>query len=146
MPELDLPTWTDEDRVAAISQICHGAVSYKEIKDAPVWPVLNDWLSSHQRHLLDTHCPERIRLTSGHNPKVTYHPENDPFFSAKLAQLVGTTRTPTLASGRVPSASAYPGAKQSPLADDQGHPELLGKRLSKDEEGTRWPLPPPSVA
>ncbi|MGJ8632397.1 MAG: ATP-dependent helicase HrpB [Luteolibacter sp.] len=102
MPELELPTWTDEDRVAAISQICHGAVSYKEIKDAPVWPVLNDWLSSHQRHLLDTHCPERIRLTSGHTPKVTYHPENDPFFSAKLAQLVGTTKTPTVASGRIP--------------------------------------------
>jgi len=102
MPELGLPTWTEEDRIAAVSQICHGAVSYKEIKEAPVWPVLNDWLSSHQRHLLDTHCPERIRLASGHSAKITYHPENDPFFSAKLAQLKETKTTPAIASNRVP--------------------------------------------
>lgn len=102
MPELGLPTWTEEDRIAAVSQICHGATSYKEIKDAPVWPVLNDWLSSHQRHLLDTHCPERIHLTSGHSAKITYSADNDPFFSAKLAQLVGTKNTPTIAAGRIP--------------------------------------------
>ncbi len=102
MPELDLPTWTHDDRIAAVSQICHGSVSYKEIKEAPVWPVLNDWLSSHQRHLLDTHCPERIRLATGHTAKITYHPENDPFFSAKLAQLKDTRSTPTVASGRIP--------------------------------------------
>lgn len=102
MPELGLPTWTHEDRIAAISQICHGAVSYKEIKNAPVWSILNDWLSPHQRHLLDTHCPERIRLDSGHNPKITYDPELDPFFSAKLIQLVGTKTTPTIANGRIP--------------------------------------------
>ena len=102
MPELGLPTWAEEDRIAAVSQICHGAVSYKEIKEAPVWPTLNDWLSSHQRHLLDTHCPERIRLVSGHTPKVTYDAEHDPFFSAKLPQLVGTNTTPTIAGGRIP--------------------------------------------
>ncbi len=102
MPDLGLPTWTEEDRIAAVSQICHGAVSYKEIKNAPVWPVLNDWLSSHQRHLLDTHCPERIRLASGHSAKITYSAENDPFFSAKLAQLKDTRTTPTIASGRIP--------------------------------------------
>ena len=102
MPELELPTWTHEDRIAAVSQICHGSVSYKEIKEAPVWPVINDWLSSHQRHLLDTHCPERIRLATGHSAKITYHPENDPFFSAKLAQLKDTKSTPTIASGRIP--------------------------------------------
>jgi ATP-dependent helicase HrpB len=102
MPELGLPTWTEDDRIAAISQICHGAISYKEIKEAAVWPVLNDWLSSHQRYLLDTHCPERIHLTSGHSAKITYSSENDPFFSTKLAQLVGTQTTPTIAAGRVP--------------------------------------------
>ena len=102
MPELGLPTWTEEDRIAAVSQICHGAVSYKEIKNAPVWPVLDDWLSSHQRHLLDTHCPERIHLTSGHSAKITYSTENDPFISSKLAQLVGTKITPTIAADRIP--------------------------------------------
>ncbi|MFK7849929.1 MAG: ATP-dependent helicase HrpB [Akkermansiaceae bacterium] len=102
MPELGLPTWTEDDRIAAISQICHGAISYKQIKDAPVWPVLNDWLSPHQRHFLDQHCPERICLSSGHSAKITYDSENDPFFSAKLAQLIGTKATPSIAGGRIP--------------------------------------------
>ena len=144
MPELEMPTWTDEDRIAAISQICHGAVSYKEIKEAPVWPVLNDWLSSHQRHLLDTHCPERLRLTSGHTPKVTYHPENDPFFSTKLAQLVGTNRTPTICEGRIPllvhilapNQRPWQMTKDIPNFWENGYPQM------KKELAGRYPRHP----
>ncbi|MGJ8644864.1 MAG: ATP-dependent helicase HrpB [Luteolibacter sp.] len=144
MPELEMPTWTEEDRIAAISQICHGAVSYKEIKEAPVWPVLNDWLSSHQRHLLDTHCPERIRLTSGHTPKVTYHPENDPFFSSKIAQLVGTNRTPTICDGRIPllvhvlapNQRPWQMTKDIPNFWENGYPQM------KKELAGRYPRHP----
>ena len=144
MPDLDLPTWTEEDRVAAVSQICHGAVSYKEIKEAPVWPVLNDWLSSHQRHLLDTHCPERIRLASGHSAKITYGPENDPFFSAKLVQLVGTNTTPTIASGRIPllvhilapSNRPWQMTKDIPNFWQNGYPQM------KKELAGRYPRHP----
>lgn len=144
MPELGLPTWTEEDRIAAISQICHGAVSYKEIKEADVWPVLNDWLSSHQRHLLDTHCPERIRLASGHSAKITYHPENDPFFSAKLPQLVGTDRTPTIAAGRVsllvhilaPNQRPWQMTKDIPNFWANGYPQM------KKELAGRYPRHP----
>ncbi len=146
MPDLGLPTWTEEDRIAAVSQICHGAVSYKEIKNAPVWPVLNDWLSSHQRHLLDTHCPERIHLASGHSAKITYSTENDPFFSAKLAQLKDTNANPHHRLRPHPPPRPHPRPEQPPLADDQGHPELLAKRLPADEKGTRRPLPPPPLA
>lgn len=144
MPELGLPTWTQEDRIAAVSQICHGAVSYKEIKDAPVWPVLNDWLSCHQRHLLDTHCPERIHLTSGHSPKVTYDPEQDPFFSAKLVQLVGTNTTPTIADGRVsllvhilaPNQRPWQMTKDIPNFWRNGYPQM------KKELAGRYPRHP----
>jgi len=144
MPELGLPTWTEEDRIAAVSQICHGAVSYKEIKDAPVWPVLNDWLSSHQRHLLDTHCPERIRLASGHTPKLTYHPENDPFFSAKLAQLVGTDTTPTIASGRVPLLVHILAPNQRPWQMTKDIPNFWqnGYPQMKKELAGRYPRHP----
>ena len=144
MPELEMPTWTQEDRIAAISQICHGAVSYKEIKEALVWPVLNDWLSSHQRHLLDTHCPERIRLASGHTPKLTYHPENDPFCSAKVAQLVGTNRTPTICEGRIhllvhilaPNQRPWQMTKDIPNFWANGYPQM------KKELAGRYPRHP----
>lgn len=144
MPELGLPTWTTEDRIAAISQICHGALSYKEIKEAPVWPVLNDWLSSHQRHLLDTHCPERIRLPSGHTPKLTYHPENDPHFSAKLAQLVGTTRTPTICEGRIPLLVHILAPNQRPWQMTKDLPNFWanGYPQMKKELAGRYPRHP----
>lgn len=144
MPELGLPTWTEEDRTDAIAQICHGAVSYKEIKEAPVWPVLNDWLSSHQRHLLDTHCPERIRLASGHTPKVTYHPEHDPFFSAKLPQLVGTLTTPTIAGGRIPLLVHILAPNQRPWQMTKDIPNFWqnGYPQMKKELAGRYPRHP----
>lgn len=144
MPELGLPTWTEEDRIAAISQVCHGAVSYKEIKEAEVWPVLNDWLSSHQRHLLDTHCPERIRLASGHSAKITYHPENDPFFSSKLAQLVGTDRTPSIAAGRIPLLVHILAPNQRPWQMTKDIPNFWknGYPQMKKELAGRYPRHP----
>jgi ATP-dependent helicase HrpB len=144
MPELGLPTWTEEDRIAAISQICHGAISYKEIKEAEVWPVLNDWLSGQQRHLLDTHCPERIRLVSGHSAKITYNPENDPFFSTKLAQLVGTDRTPTIAVGRVPLLVHILAPNQRPWQMTKDIPNFWqnGYPQMKKELAGRYPRHP----
>ena len=144
MPELGLPTWTEDDRTDAIAQICHGAVSYKEIKEAPVWPVLNDWLSSHQRHLLDTHCPERIRLASGHTPKVTYDPEHDPFFSAKLQQLVGTHTTPTIAGGRIPLLVHILAPNQRPWQMTKDIPNFWanGYPQMKKELAGRYPRHP----
>lgn len=144
MPELGLPSWAEEDRIAAISQICHGAVSYKEIKEADVWPVLNDWLSSHQRHLLDTHCPERIRLASGHSAKITYHPENDPFFSSKLIQLVGTDRTPTIAAGSIPLLVHILAPNQRPWQMTKDIPNFWqnGYPQMKKELAGRYPRHP----
>jgi ATP-dependent helicase HrpB len=76
-----MPAGAMEDRADAIAQICHGAVSYKEIKEANVWRVLRDWLSPAQRAALDSYCPERIDLPNGQSAKITYEPGKDPFIS-----------------------------------------------------------------
>ena len=144
MPELELPTWAEEDKIAAVSQICHGAISYKEIKNAAVWPVLNDWLSSQQRYLLDTHCPERIQLKSGHSAKITYDADGDPFFSSKLAQLAETKITPTIASGRIallvhilaPNQRPWQMTKDLPNFWENGYPQM------KKELAGRYPRHP----
>ncbi len=146
MPDLGLPTWKEEDRIAAVSQICHGSISYKEIKNAPVWPTLNDWLSSHQRHLLDQHCPERIKLA--------YRPLRENHLQLRKRSLLlrktraakGNQNHPHHSLRPHPFISPHPSPKQPPLADDQRHPQLLGKRLPTDEKGTRRPLPPPPLA
>ena len=102
MPELELPTWGEDDKAAAVAQICHGAVSYKEIKERAVWPVLNDWLSSTQRMALDAYAPERLKLSNGQTPKVTYEVGQDPRIGLRVRDLFGVWETPRVAGGRIP--------------------------------------------
>ena len=102
MPELGLPSWTQEDRVAAIAQICHGSVAYKEIKEAAVWPVLRDWLNYQQHQLLEKHAPEWIKLTADRRAKITYPAEGDPFIAVRVQHLFGTWETPRICGGKQP--------------------------------------------
>lgn len=102
MPELGLPTWQHDDRVAAMAQICHGAVSYKEIKEAPVWPVLRDWLSPMQHQSLEQHAPESIKLSAERKAKIIYPAEGDPYIAVKVQHLFGTWETPRIAGGKLP--------------------------------------------
>ena len=100
-PELQLPPITDEDKQAIVEQLCHGAVSYKDIKERAVWPAVKGWLSRDQHALLDKHAPERIRLSNGREPKVAYDAVNPPTISLRIQELYGVTQTPKVALGRV---------------------------------------------
>jgi ATP-dependent helicase HrpB len=102
MPELGLPSWNHEDRVAAIAQICHGYLAFKDLKDAPVWPVLRDWLNWQQHQWLDTHTPEWCDLAYGRRAKISYPAEGDPFIAVRVQHLIGTWNTPTICADRQP--------------------------------------------
>ncbi|HUJ08973.1 MAG TPA: ATP-dependent helicase HrpB, partial [Verrucomicrobiae bacterium] len=84
MPELNLPAISTDDRRSLVEQICHGAVSYKEIKDKTVWPVVKAWLSPQQQAWVEEHAPERIELKSGRRAKVKYSVDGPPTISAKI--------------------------------------------------------------
>ena len=144
MPELEMPGWTNEDRADAIAQICHGAISYKEIKDAKVWPVLNEWLSHAQRAALDSYCPERIKLPNGRGAKITYTAGNDPFFGARVADLFGIWKTPTVADGRVPLLVHVlnPGQKPWQMTKDLESFWTTGYPQMKKEIAGRYPRHP----
>jgi ATP-dependent helicase HrpB len=66
--DLQLPAITEDDKKAIIEQLCHGAVSYKDIKEREVKPIVTSWLSHAQRELLDKHAPERLTLPNGRTP------------------------------------------------------------------------------
>lgn len=102
LPELGLPSWTEQDRIDAIAQICHGFLAYKDVKDAQVWPVLREWLSPAQRSALDAYCPERLTLPNGQSTKVTYEMGKDPYIALKVSQCFGVWETPTILQGRLP--------------------------------------------
>jgi ATP-dependent helicase HrpB len=101
-PELQLPPITEDDRKHIIGQLCHGAVSYKDIKEREVKPVVMSWLSEPQRGLLDKHAPERLTLPNGRTPKVAYEATGPPHISLRIQELYDVTQTPKIALGRVP--------------------------------------------
>ncbi len=149
MPELEMPSWSEDDKALAIAQICHGATSYKQIKEAPVWGTLKEWLSSAQRSALDSYCPERIQLTNGQSAKITYNPDSDPFISIRVSHLFGVWKTPTIADGRIPLLVHIltPGQKPWQMTKDldsfwsNGYPQMR-KELNGRYPRHPWPENP----
>jgi ATP-dependent helicase HrpB len=101
-PELCLPPITEEDRALLVEQICHGALSGKDLKDAPARSVVHSWLSGAQRELLDKYAPERLKLPNGRTPKVTYQMSGAPFVALRIQELYDVSATPRIGMGRVP--------------------------------------------
>ena len=101
-PELGLPPIADADRLPLLEQLCHGAVSFKDIKDREVRSLVESWLSHSQRQLLDKHAPERLSLANGRTPKVTYEATGQPFIALRIQELYDVTATPRIGMGRVP--------------------------------------------
>ena len=102
IPELDIPAIATEDRRALVEQICHGATSYKEIKDKAVWPVLKSWLSGQQQARIEEHAPERIELPGGRKAKVAYSADGPPTLAARIQDLYGVKQGLWIAQRRVP--------------------------------------------
>lgn len=102
MPELELPPFGEEERLLAITLLCEGAVSYKEIAQRPVLPVLAEWLSDWQRRCLDRYAPRTLRLANGREVKLLYREDGTPSFGLKCQLLFGVPETPVIAEGRVP--------------------------------------------
>jgi ATP-dependent helicase HrpB len=143
-PELQLTPIADEDRRSIVEQVCLGAVGYKDIKDKPVKPVVQSWLSHAQRELVDKHAPERLNLPNGKTPKVTYEPGRAPFVSMRIQELYDVMQTPKIAMGRVPVVVHIltPGFKPVQVTQDLGgfwrehYPKLkseLQRRYPKHE-------------
>jgi ATP-dependent helicase HrpB len=100
--ELQLPPFTDDDKAHVIGQLCLGAVSYKDIKEREVKPVVMSWLSAVQKELLDKHAPERLSLPNDRTPRVVYEKGKSPFISLRIQELYDVNQTPKIAMGRVP--------------------------------------------
>jgi ATP-dependent helicase HrpB len=99
-PEFQMPAFTPDDRKLIVEQVCLGAVSYKDIKERPVWPALKAWLNPAQQGLVDKYAPERVELANGRKAKLTYVPDADPFISLRIEDLYDVKECPRIAQGR----------------------------------------------
>jgi ATP-dependent helicase HrpB len=100
-PELGLHPILEDGRRHILEQLCHGATSYKEIRDRDVKSAVKSWLSPGQWDLIEKHTPERVTLSNGRTPKVTYEPDNPPFIAMRIQELFGVNQIPKIAMGRV---------------------------------------------
>ena len=101
-PEFQLPKLGLEDRHLLIEQICFGAISYREIKERAVWPVVKSWLSHAQQELVDDYAPERIDLPNGRKAKIIYAPNAAPTIATRIQDLYGVESEIRIARNRVP--------------------------------------------
>jgi ATP-dependent helicase HrpB len=115
MPELDLPEIAASERRILVEQICHGAMTYKEIKERQVWPVVKSWLSPVQQSLLDKYAPERIELPNGKKWKITYDPKSPPVIAARIQDLYGVEGSLSIASNRIPLVIQVLAPNQRPV-------------------------------
>jgi len=101
MPELGLPPLGPGERRDLIQQICYGAISYKEIKERPVWPAVKSWLASNQQEWLDRFVPEKMALPNGRKARVAYAASGSPVVAARIQDLYGVNESLFVADGRV---------------------------------------------
>ena len=143
-PDLELPSFTDEAKRNVVEQLCHGAFTFKEIKDREVQSAVRSWLSGRQQALLDKHAPERLEFANGRHPKVVYAPDAPPRIALRIQELYGVTQTPRIALGRVPVVVHIltPGMKPVQITQDlasfwrEHYPKLkqeLQRRYPKHE-------------
>jgi ATP-dependent helicase HrpB len=77
------------------------AVSYKEIKDRKVLPIVKEWLSPAQVDLVEKEAPERIGLPTGRRAPLRYQEGKEPVLSAWIQDLYDLKKAPVIAGGQV---------------------------------------------
>ena len=113
-PEWEIPRYDEDARRAILEEICHGAVSAKDVRDRPVLPALRSWLNPAQQALVEKHMPERITLSNGRSCKVQYA-DGAPHVAARIQELFGVTALPPVGAGRIPLAVHILAPSQRPV-------------------------------
>lgn len=114
-PEQELPPISDADRRMLVEQICHGAISYKDIKERPVWPVVKSWLSAAQIAFVEKVAPERVEMPNGKKFKVVYAVKASPTVAVRIQDLYGVEGELRIGGGRVPLVIEVLAPNQRPI-------------------------------
>ncbi len=101
MPDLALPEISDALLDELLSQLCHGRISFSELRSAPLLDALKARFTWEQLRAIDTHAPETLAVPSGNNIRLTYERGRPPVLAARIQELFGWTDSPTIAGGRV---------------------------------------------
>jgi ATP-dependent helicase HrpB len=101
-PEFGVAPFTDADRPFVLEQLCHGARSFKDVREHDLWPVLRAWLSPEQAAAMDQLLPERLDMPNGRRSRITYKSDGTASISARIQELFGIGGNLVIAQGRLP--------------------------------------------
>ena len=100
MPEMELPGFSEDDKLMVLEEICQGAKSYKDIKNREVMTVLSRWLSQGQQAVLDAYAPLEVTLSNGKKVRVRYSADGEPWIAMKMQFLYDVDELPEIAQGK----------------------------------------------
>jgi ATP-dependent helicase HrpB len=105
MPELDMPNLdpdADEGRFDEIlTQLCWGKRSFDDLRRVDLPGALKNYLDHEQIAALERAAPPEMTVPSGKTRSITYEAGKPPVLEVRIQEMFGTTRTPTVADGRV---------------------------------------------
>lgn len=105
LPDLGIPHIDDEGRRILTEQVCDGAMSLRDLRDADPWPALRSWLSNEQRMAMDSLCPETFKLPGRSKLiELRYEADNDRvILSSKLQDFYDVPASAlTIGGGQIP--------------------------------------------
>ncbi|MDQ8206819.1 ATP-dependent helicase HrpB [Coraliomargarita sp. SDUM461003] len=124
-PETEIAAIDDEARQLLIEQICHGALSYKEIKDRPVLDTVKDWIRPEQLYYIDTYAPAEMDLPRRKRPaRIRYEADGRAIIASKLQDFYD-----------VPGAQLRVANGQVPLLVELLAPNQRPAHLTEDLDG-----------
>ena len=84
-PDAEVALIDTEARSLIIEQICHGSLSYKEIKDRLVIGVVKEWIRSEQHYYIEIYAPPEITLPGRSRPvRIRYEADGRAIIASKL--------------------------------------------------------------
>ena len=144
-PDLGVPKIDDDARRAMLEELCLGASCRKDLREANVKAVVQDWLSYEQQRWVEEQLPERFKMPTGHRARIRYEAGHKPVLSAMIQDFFGMTKTPAIAFGRIPLVVELlaPNRRPVQITEDlesfwrTAYPELR-KSLSRRYPKHKW--------
>ena len=115
MPEHGLITYAPDELRVVLMEIASGATRWSQVRDRPCLDALRHALSHEEIRLVERAAPSEVALPSGRRMRVQYEPGQPPRGRAKVQDLYGLDRNPSVAMGRVPVLLEILGPNFRPL-------------------------------
>ena len=105
-PELPLADVSEAGLTALLPELCFGLRSLAEVRKIDWRAAIIDRMDYMAKTRLDVVAPERLKVPSGSNTRISYEdadkPDGAPHIACRIQELFGLLETPRVADGRVP--------------------------------------------